>query len=402
MIKATRESHGDSATYDDTEIQNKIAEINKKINKLKEQHIYGIRRNIETLSSAWERIEDSVGLVANATHDGTEVQNDFDSIYPWSDIKTYNYDATTKQITAFIGEPNFKFDGTNGEVMTRFPEFWYKREQKDGYEYIYIADYEAEGFEKSTQFSLSRYTASGSVAKLSSRSGVSSLIGIIPQNFRNATKILGSDWASLDIKHWSILQLLYLVEYANYNVQETLGKGATQVSGNESLSSGGCDSLGMKSGCIANDGAHSAIYRGIENVFGNLWQFIDGINIKDFNAYICYNPKSFANNIFTGEYSKLSYINLNQTVQFIKKVGYDKNNCLVQLPIVGGGSSETYTADCYWCSTGNKVMWVGGNWRDGDYAGMWCLDCSEASDISHEYRGYRLLLVEGGDDNESV
>jgi hypothetical protein len=52
---------------------------------------YGISRDITSSSSAWTRTEGSVGLVANATKDGTPVQNDFDSLYPWSDIISYNY-----------------------------------------------------------------------------------------------------------------------------------------------------------------------------------------------------------------------------------------------------------------------------------------------------------------------
>ena len=47
-------------------------------------HIYGVRRKITNNSnSAWERIFDSVGKVANATKDGSTVQNDFDNIKPW-------------------------------------------------------------------------------------------------------------------------------------------------------------------------------------------------------------------------------------------------------------------------------------------------------------------------------
>ena len=50
----------------------------------------------------WERIEDSVGLIANATKDGSEVENDFDNIYPWSDIITYNYnDVVIRDLEVF-------------------------------------------------------------------------------------------------------------------------------------------------------------------------------------------------------------------------------------------------------------------------------------------------------------
>jgi hypothetical protein len=104
-------------------------ELEQAINKVlkKTGKIYGIKRQItpDNSSSAWTRIEDAVGLIANATKNGGAVQNDFDSLYPWSDIITYNYDVQGKRITAYYGEPTFSFDGSNGEVLTRIPEFWY-------------------------------------------------------------------------------------------------------------------------------------------------------------------------------------------------------------------------------------------------------------------------------------
>ena len=119
---------------------------------------YGVRRKIvDNVVSKWERICDNIGLVANATKNGDDVQNDFDNLYPWSDIITYNYDTTNKKITAYIGEPGFAFDGSNGEVLTRIPEFWYKREVKGDYEYIYIADYNRAGYKHSKEFSVGRY-----------------------------------------------------------------------------------------------------------------------------------------------------------------------------------------------------------------------------------------------------
>lgn len=69
-------------------------------------HIYGIKRKItDNTASTWERIGDSVGLIAKARKATTEaVQNDFTTRYPWSEIKTCNVDVNGN-ITAFIGEP---------------------------------------------------------------------------------------------------------------------------------------------------------------------------------------------------------------------------------------------------------------------------------------------------------
>jgi hypothetical protein len=342
------------------------------LSELEEPKIYGISRDITTSSSAWTRTDDAVGLVANATLNGTTATNDFDNIYPWSDIKSYNYNITTNQITAYYGDANFKFDGTNGEVLTYIPEFYYKREVKDGIEYIYISQSAINGYTKSKAFSVGRYkmssTGSGSSSIGHSNSGTIPKVSTTISNFRLYARNLGSSFGQMDWRYFT-LQMLYLVEYADYNSQNKLGSGATSLryastdtalisetgtnriviatsnnfiigqnmdigatlSGREiaqdrtitaiqAYNNGGtvgtaitfdgtavnisvgnviyscgqklgqCDSLGMKSGCINNDGKHSMIYRGIEDIYGNVWELVDGINIQNNQTYICYNP----------------------------------------------------------------------------------------------------------------
>ena len=352
--------------------------VKEVIEIIQKGHIYGVKRNIESSDPAWERIGDSVGLVANATHDGTEVQNDFDNIYPYSDIISYNYDVGSQRITAYYGEPTFKFDGTNGEVMTRIPEFWYKREQnveEDGntYEYVYIADYEAEGFIKSEAFSLSRYTASGNSERLHSTSGKEPLVNNTSVQLRTYVKTLGSVWGNLDIKHWSLLQVLYLVEYANYNSQEKIGQGRTLAMNTVANNSGGCDELGMKSGTLENDGTHSVIYRGIEDIFGNVQQFCDGVTTaSNGQAYICYNSEKY-DNTPNDNYNELGYTYpIFTSKSYIKKIGYDENNPLIQFPIESDGSNNTYITDQYKCSERiGCACWVGGMYKYEAGCGLW-------------------------------
>lgn len=138
--------------------------------------VYGVRRNIKSSSSAWERIKDSVGLVANAQVGTTAVVNNFDSIYPWSDIITCNYNNTSKKIVAYYGDANFSFTGSNGQVLTIIPEFYYKRYVSDGYEYVLISKDNLDGFVKSDKFMIGRYTMSGSSSGVFSRSGYSPLV----------------------------------------------------------------------------------------------------------------------------------------------------------------------------------------------------------------------------------
>ena len=462
-------------TLDENQIYVTEKEMEEAIKKAitKKGNLYGIKRKVnDNTSSAWERIEDSVGLVAKATKNGEEVQNDFDNRYPWSEIISYNYNVEEKKINAYYGDPTFKFDGSNGEVLTRIPEFYWKREIIDGYEYIYISDYAIAGFNKSEEFSVGRYDACiDEDGKLHSYSGYSPSTNKNITQHRDAAKLLSDEFCMIDYRYF-MLQLLYLVEYANYNSQSQLGNGivsmrytasdkaiiagettntiviatndyfkvgqqiaiGTTVDGvsickdrtiteiaeyskdttegtaitfdgepvNIAIGNiihacaqkeGGCDSLGMKSGCLVNDSQHAVIYRGIENIFGNVFNWIDGLNIQEYQAYICRNPEEYISDKFEAPYNKLGYVNCNERDMYIKKLGFDEKNPDIALPIeIGGGAgSSSGMCDFYTSSEGNRVALVGGSFIYGASAGLWYWNCSSSSTTSYLHCGARLL-----------
>ena len=363
---------------------NVIAIDTKNINK-----IYGIKRSLTTSSSAWERIKDAVGLVANAQVGTTPVRNDFDEIYPWSDIISYNYDITAKQITAYYGDPTFKFDGSNGDVFTKIPEFYWKRYRDENYEYILISKNKLAGYIKSEEFSVGRYTMSGSESRVYSRSGYAPFTNKTITNFRSYARSLGAGFGQMDW-HYFILQMLYLVEYADYNSQSKLGLGYTNGSHTAPINSGGCDVLGMKSGSKDGTDNTSMIYRGIEDIFGNIWQFVDGINIKDRKAYICYDSNKYAVDTFSGSYKALGYTNATAN-GFASKLGYDSANPMVALATESAGSSDTNMCDYYYQAEGDRIALVGGRFDDGLPAGLWCWTMNSASSNVAVNIGARLL-----------
>ena len=362
--------------------------------------VYGVRRDIDSSSSAWERIGASVNLVANAQIGETAVQNDFDNIYPWSDIISYNYkyDSSTGNVTEIMyGEDGFAFDGTNGEVLTRIPEFYYNRYQQtedDGktYEYVLISPEYIDGYYKSEAFSVGRYTISGAANDVHSKSGVQPLTNVTITDFRNYirnTVALGDDFGQMDY-HYFILQLLYLVEYADYNSQAKLGQG--NVNNTVAITSGECNTLGMKSGTYGdNDKKHSVTYRGIEDIFGNVWQYVDGINIKEYVTYICTDQTQYAVDTFTGCYKPVGYTNLNMTQGYPSKLGYDADNPLVATPIASGGSDSTYISNYYWSGPGNRTVLVGGGWLNTSQDGLWLWNVINASSHINTTVGARLL-----------
>lgn len=155
---------------------------------------------------------------------------------------------------------------------------------------------------------------------------------------------------------------------------------------------GECDALGMKSGCLNNNGYHSMIYRGFEDIIAHMFEFIEGINIQDYQSYVNYKPTTYAPDTFDGDYQKLSYANPNETEGYTKIMGFDKQNPLIALPTELGASSSTgYTDYCYSKNAGNRVARVGGSFNYGALCGFFYWHFNSDSSHSHWYIGARLL-----------
>ncbi len=162
-------------------------------------HVYGIRRKItNNSSSTWERLFDSIGKTATATKNGGTVQNDFDNLAPWSEIKSCNYDLTTKKINAWFGDANFKFDGTNGDVFTHVPKTYWKIYQEDDYDYVLLADYPRAGFMEVEGFFAGRYNGSVVSDVLHSYSGLVPTTNKTRAQFRTLANTLGTNFSQLD------------------------------------------------------------------------------------------------------------------------------------------------------------------------------------------------------------
>lgn len=74
--------------------------------KLIDSSVYGVRRKLDVSTTAWERINNSQGKTAKAQTSASAVQNDFDNIRPWSDIKICDVlkDGT---VSSYAGDPTF-------------------------------------------------------------------------------------------------------------------------------------------------------------------------------------------------------------------------------------------------------------------------------------------------------
>ena len=206
---------------------------------------YGVRW-AGTSSTVCERLGNAVGLIANAHKGSTQsVRNDFDNIYPWSDIKTCNIDADGN-VLAYLGDSSFRRDGTNGDVMVEIPKFYYRRIKTGTAEEFWICASKLPGYDLHPLFidngkEVSKvfhsvYNASSFTDETDNKVKLQSITGVQPRvrttraRFRTYARNKGAIWGIEDISCVNALQLLYLVEYANTNSQSALGSGAAYLS----------------------------------------------------------------------------------------------------------------------------------------------------------------------------
>lgn len=362
-----------------TETIDLVTDFEKQMSFIK---IYGIYRDITNSSPEWTREDDAVGMSATATVGTVAGSSDFDSCYPWSGI--------TRETMS------------TGDVMVKIPKFWYRRYREGNVEHIQIATVPTEGFllhpafnhaqtEKDCVYIGAYKTSSNN----KSVSGASPQVSQTRATFRTNAKNKGTGWGLIDISALSAVQMLILVEFANNNVQNVIGRGYCD-SNSASLKTGSCDSVPNLTGRPAGtDGKTGVVWRGIEDFWGNAWEWVDGVNFNGGKYYVCNDQVKYADDTATG-YEELSFTgSTSWSFSYITQEGLDDgDNIHAMLPsAAGSGSESTYMCDGVWSSTGWRVFRHGGDWDDDSRVGLFAAALDAASSASHTNTGSRLLYI---------
>lgn len=342
-------------------------------------------------------------------------------------------------------------DGTAGQVMVEIPEHYRKFTLTEDSYNCEISLYPFKGAHKINKCYISAYEATLDRAnnKLSSvvntttqyRGGNNNsdwddtyrtLLGrpataISLTNFRNYANNRGSNWKCQEWDIYNTVFWLYTIEYANLNCQDTfnsnttdegyhqggLGSGVTSISDwngynsyNPFVPCGHTNSLGNHTGVVTytalnEDGttkynAPVPSYRGIENPFGHIWKWTDGVlargNGTTQDYYMCRIRSNYASTLNN------SYINVgtSPTDEGWKK-SIIRNQYGDILTAEVGSSSSTYFCDYHYQGVSNGTIYgflSGGYAPDGSRAGFGILvsDCSPAS--AYVYFGSRLCYCE--------
>ena len=311
----------------------------------------------------------------------------FDNYMPWKGMDEYNIVNNT--IGAKRGESGFS--RSSNDVMVYIPEFYYKvvNDASSSKRYFYIADKATTGFEKhpgSGRY-VGRYnTISGNY----SRTGSSPYVNMSRATARSKARDKGNKWALYDYVSWCAVWLLYLIEYADWNSQSKIGRGWVD-NHSSAISCGGTDSMVYHTGrASGSDGSTAVQYRHIENPWGNVYEWIDGVNFNSGTVYICTDISKYADDTTT------NYTNIGTKAQsngYISATGYSSTSPWSFYPTSTSGSETTYIPDAANYNSGWRVLSVGGFWNYGSYAGLFDFAANDGSGLSGSSIGARLLFV---------
>ena len=305
----------------------------------------------------------------------------FDSFMPWSGMKECNLN-NAGAVTAWKGDSGFS--RSNNFTMVFIPEFYIAAKRNGTKQYFYVSDKPKSGFTKHPgsnkyigKYHMTRGGYSISVGE--------PVVSITRDTARNKAKSIGQKFHLYDFATYCAIIFLYIVEFADWNCQSKIGQGCTNNS--SSINSGGTDSMTYHTGrASGTDGKTAVQYRWIENLWGNVSQWVDGFNANGTEAYYCTDPSKYADDTTTG-YTKIGTL---PASGWIKDLTVTDNGLLI--PKTSGGSETTYVPDyVYSFPPGWRVLFVGGSWNNGTHAGLLFFNAYNASSDSYSYISARLL-----------
>ena len=322
----------------------------------------------------------------------------FDNYMPWMGMEEYNIINTSGKVLNKKGESGFTRTNINVPVMVKIPEFYYKIEKSGSIFRYYVADGPVDGLSLhpgSGDNYLARYEAgeasSGTLGFiLASYSGTTPSVSKTRSTFRDYARNMASGFQLRDIAAWCAYDLLYLVEYADWEGQKKIAQGLVN---NPSVNKTGLTDAMVYHTGRANSSDNSAVqYRWIENPWGNVREWVDGINFQNRTAYICTDPTKYADDT-TANYTSTG-VTLSSTTGWIKGLGLSTDFPWAYLPNEPGGSSTTYIPDYMYSGGGWRVLNVGGSYSKRLNGGQFYFDASNTSSDKNSDLGARLQFRE--------
>lgn len=340
-----------------------------------------------TADPTWTRTDmasdftDPIPQMSDGNGGWTVGSSPFDDIAPWSEM--------------------VKITDANAGTLVKIPKYWYKWTRNGIKMKLQISPIEIPGFHVSPAHAdrgdgngerdfvyVGRYHCATSTYK-SDKNYYPQASKTISE-FRTAIHNLGSDIWQYDFAMFWTIMMLYLVEFANWNTQSMIGHGCGNNTSVEKT--GMTDSMSYHTG--TNQSALSTYghiqYRNIEDLWANVFDFIDGINLDGTDIYIIKNPADFADTggVKVGE-RRLSSGTISEWTN-PDIAGYE---FALYPKASGGGVYTEYSCDNSNQNTTGKICKNGAYYGNTEELGGFVLRSTNAANASGADTGSRLMKL---------
>lgn len=326
--------------------------------------IYGVYWD-GTSTTSWSRTDASAGFTdpSPAVSNGSG-SSPFDSLLPWSGM--------TKVTDSAAG------------TLVQIPKFWYKWTKSGNTLKLQIADGETNGFYVSPAHA-NRGDGSGErdivyVGRYHCASGYKSTTGVAQQTnitrsaARSGIHNLGTTIWQFDYAMRVTIQMLYLVEFANWNSQAKIGYGCS--AGGSKVNNGQTDAMKYHTGTTAANRTTYGYtqYRNIEGLWDNVYDWMDGCYYNSSGMYVIKTPSAFSDSSGGSLIGKPSS-------------GYPSAIAVATVsglewaiyPTAASGSDSTYVADSWDYSASYPCLICGGDYYQSRSRGLFSVSYNGAS-----------------------
>ncbi len=222
----------------------------------------------------------------------------------------------------------------------------------------------------------------------------------------------GNGWEQAYAATYSASQLLMLIEYASFNMQDAIGDGVVfkdDIDGvNIAENTGATLICRDYSGSFINENGHTCVtYRGEENLWGNAFHYVDGMSVS--KTYYDIEPSSTAETtLFIADHAFSdpidgvigdSYEDAGVSIPYGE--GYISAFCWSEeydwlfVPGELSGDSNLPVGDYCWnCNVGSYVVRIGGAWwspQQTSGAFGWLFD--GLIGFGYHHNGARLVYI---------
>lgn len=256
-----------------------------------------------------------------------------------------------------------------GGVMVKEPKYWFKWTKTGKKLKLQIADGPVDGFHVDPvnmdkgdglgelDFSyIGRYHCASGTYK--SETNKAQQVSITRSAARTSIHNLGANIWQMDFAQMWYVGMLYLVEFADWNGQKTIGYGCSAAGSKEN--NGKTDAMQYHTGTTAANRTTYGYtqYRNIEGWWDNVYDWMDGCYYNSNGLNVILNPSKFsdnANGTLIGSMPSSGYPN---DMAVPTQSGFE----WALRPATTGGSDSTYVPD-YWGFSGSyPCLFRGGNY----------------------------------------